>query len=199
MPRAETAAAPSAGAPPVRQLEPYQGQPPSKPHHQTKAAPPAQARPPAGQKVHRAVSADWNSSAPALLAEGKHAMLSYQWDEQARVSKTRKALHRRSVKTWMDVDGGMSGDIFESMAQGVEGAACIVSFLTQRYQDSDNCPAARGVYAPLAFPAVNRVCMALLHGRAVLHGRNDSPAAAFLVHNLLGKTLLELLVPVSPH
>ena len=38
----------------------------------------------------------------------------------------------------MDVDGGMQRDIFESMAEGVEGAACIVAFLSQSYQDSDN-------------------------------------------------------------
>lgn len=33
----------------------------------------------------------------------------------------------------------MEMDIFESMAMGVQGAGCIVAFLSQRYQESDNC------------------------------------------------------------
>eukprot|EP01052_Picozoa_sp_SAG31_P067977 SAG31_NODE_26786_length_436_cov_1.537092_1_plen_122_part_01 len=33
----------------------------------------------------------------------------------------------------------MKKDLFESMAEGVEGAACVVAFLTQQYQDSTNC------------------------------------------------------------
>jgi hypothetical protein len=79
------------------------------------------------------------SKPSALLLNGKHAMLSYQWDHQAIVRKTRNSLARHEIKTWMDIDGGMQRDLFESMAQGVEGAACIVSFLSQRYQDSENC------------------------------------------------------------
>ena len=30
----------------------------------------------------------------------------------------------------------MQRDIFESMAEGVEGAACIVAFLSQQYRES---------------------------------------------------------------
>ena len=39
----------------------------------------------------------------------------------------------------MDVSGGMGSDIYDSMAEGVQGACCIVAFLTQQYQDSANC------------------------------------------------------------
>ena len=39
----------------------------------------------------------------------------------------------------MDIDGGMQHDVYESMAAGVENAACVVCFLSQKYQESDNC------------------------------------------------------------
>ena len=39
----------------------------------------------------------------------------------------------------MDVDGGMAGDIYDSMAAGVSNAAVVVAFLSQMYQDSENC------------------------------------------------------------
>eukprot|EP01052_Picozoa_sp_SAG31_P041020 SAG31_NODE_6102_length_2171_cov_1.590251_1_plen_242_part_10 len=64
---------------------------------------------------------------------------SYQWDHQDKVQRARRSLAKHGVKTWMDVDGGMQRDLFESMAEGVEGAACVVAFLTQQYQDSTNC------------------------------------------------------------
>ena len=35
--------------------------------------------------------------------------------------------------------GGMNGDIYQSMAEGVQGAACVICFMTQKYQDSENC------------------------------------------------------------
>ena len=35
--------------------------------------------------------------------------------------------------------GGMKADIFDSMAEGVTNAACLVCFMTQAYQDSANC------------------------------------------------------------
>lgn len=40
---------------------------------------------------------------------------------------------------WMDIDGGMKSDIYDSMAEGVQGAACVICFMTQAYQDSSNC------------------------------------------------------------
>ena len=40
---------------------------------------------------------------------------------------------------WMDIDGGMKSDIYDSMAEGVQGAACVLCFMTQAYQDSANC------------------------------------------------------------
>ena len=38
-----------------------------------------------------------------------------------------------------NIDGGMGGDIYQSMAEGVQGAAMVICFMTQPYQDSENC------------------------------------------------------------
>jgi hypothetical protein len=73
------------------------------------------------------------------LPPGRHVMLSYQWDSQKTVLSVRDALASRQVPTWMDVDGGMQSDVYDSMAEGVQNAAGVVAFMTQRYQDSNNC------------------------------------------------------------
>ena len=69
----------------------------------------------------------------------KHAMLSYQWDDQDTVVQVREYFAQRRIPTWMDIDGGMAGDIYDSMAAGVSNAAVVVAFLSQRYQGSENC------------------------------------------------------------
>ena len=38
-----------------------------------------------------------------------------------------------------DIDGGMNVDIYDSMATAVDGAAVVITFMSQRYQDSINC------------------------------------------------------------
>jgi hypothetical protein len=79
------------------------------------------------------------ASRKGILPAGKHAMISYQWDDQAHVIDARKMLTKLGVPCWMDIDGGMQQDIYESMADGVENAACVVCFMSQKYQDSENC------------------------------------------------------------
>ena len=74
-----------------------------------------------------------------LLPNGKHAFLSYQWDVQDQVKEVKGLLHERKVKCWMDIDGGMKSNIYDSMAEGLQGAACVFCFMTQAYQDSANC------------------------------------------------------------
>ena len=74
-----------------------------------------------------------------LLPDGKHAFLSYQWDVQDQVKVIKAKLNNRYIKCWMDIDGGMKSDIYDSMAEGVQGAACVLCFMTQAYQDSANC------------------------------------------------------------
>ena len=59
----------------------------------------------------RLVSAGREASrdeAPRLFATGKHAMLSYEWGEQAKIKRVAKALMARDIVTWMDINGGMS-------------------------------------------------------------------------------------------
>ena len=71
-----------------------------------------------------------------LLPANKHAMISYQWDDQERVIAARKTLTKLGVPCWMDIDGGMKQDIYESMAEGAMNAACVVCYMSQKYQDS---------------------------------------------------------------
>jgi len=70
---------------------------------------------------------------------GKHIMLSYNWDIQNEVKLVYAALKSRNIPVWMDIEGGMSGSIHNSMAYGVENAAAVVAFMTQKYEDSANC------------------------------------------------------------
>lgn len=73
------------------------------------------------------------------LFHGKHCMLSYNWAEQEHVKLIRSQIAAVGCPTWMDVDGGMKSDIYDSMAEGVSNAACVVCFMSQAYQDSANC------------------------------------------------------------
>ena len=72
-------------------------------------------------------------------ASSKHVMLSYQWDHQRHVKRAYDMLTKLGVKCWMDIAGGMSADIYESMAEGVSNASVVVCFMSQKYQESENC------------------------------------------------------------
>ena len=48
------------------------------------------------------------------LFGSKHVVLSYQWDIQDLVVNAREQLKARGVPTWMDIDGGMKADIYDS-------------------------------------------------------------------------------------
>ena len=74
-----------------------------------------------------------------LIPDGKHVFLSYQWDVQDQVLQIKQMLNERNIKCWMDIDGGMKSDIYDSMAEGLQGAACLLCFMSQAYQDSANC------------------------------------------------------------
>lgn len=69
----------------------------------------------------------------------RHIMLSYQWDIQDTVKDVCEEMKSHGVNVWMDIDGGMSGNINEAMAEGVEGAGVVCPFMTERYQASKNC------------------------------------------------------------
>ena len=41
----------------------------------------------------------------------KHVMLSYQWDHQKLVEEVYNALEAQGLPVWMDIKGGMKGNI----------------------------------------------------------------------------------------
>jgi len=69
----------------------------------------------------------------------KHVMLSYQWDHQRQVKRVHEMLTQLELNVWMDISGGMSTDVYESMAEGVSNASVVVCFMSQKYQESENC------------------------------------------------------------
>ena len=79
------------------------------------------------------------SPAPQQQRTTKHVMLSYQWDQQKPVKRVHELLTKLGFKCWMDVFGGMGEDIYDSMAEGVSNASVVVCFMSQKYQESDNC------------------------------------------------------------
>ena len=93
-------------------------------------------RPHFGTKQPQSAAKAKRTSRKGLLPADKHAMISYQWDDQERVIAARETLNHMGVPCWMDIDGGMQQDIYESMAAGVENAACVVCFMSQKYQES---------------------------------------------------------------
>jgi hypothetical protein len=109
------------------------------PHFGSRA--PRQAGPAAAPPETAAETAPAPAPQPAgrELPVGQHVMLSYEWSHQAQVKRAYDLLTRRGVRCWMDITGGMSSDIYDSMAAGVSNACVVVCFMSQAYQDSQNC------------------------------------------------------------
>ncbi|KAJ4944578.1 hypothetical protein JOQ06_013121 [Pogonophryne albipinna] len=68
-----------------------------------------------------------------------HIMLSYQWDDQALVKKIYDRLKDDGLPVWLDIEGGVKGNINDSMAAGVEEAVVICPFMSPAYQASRSC------------------------------------------------------------
>ena len=79
------------------------------------------------------------TSTRRAMPASKHVMLSYQWDHQRQVTRVHDLLVKLGLKVWMDISGGMGSDIYDSMAEGVSNAFVVVAFMSQKYQDSENC------------------------------------------------------------
>jgi len=71
----------------------------------------------------------------------QHIMLSYNWRIQELVVAVYEHIESKGIPgpVWMDVKGGVSGNINTAMAKGVENAAVICPFMTEAYEKSDNC------------------------------------------------------------
>ncbi len=72
-------------------------------------------------------------------SKGLHIMLSYQWNNQQLVKRVADMLKQRNIPIWFDIAGDMKGNINAAMANGVEGAAMVISFDTVAYSKSINC------------------------------------------------------------
>ncbi|KAK9540613.1 hypothetical protein VZT92_003054 [Zoarces viviparus] len=68
-----------------------------------------------------------------------HIMLSYQWDDQALVRNIYARLKDDGLPVWMDIEGGVTGNINDAMAAGVEEAVVMCPFMTPAYQASRSC------------------------------------------------------------
>lgn len=49
-----------------------------------------------------------------LVTMPAHVMLSYQWDDQALVKKIYNRLKDHGLPVWMDIEGGVTGNINDS-------------------------------------------------------------------------------------
>jgi hypothetical protein len=91
---------------------------------------------------------------PSLLPDGKHVFLSYQWDVQAQVVQIKALLNERNVKCWMDIDGGMKSNIYDS-----------VSILHVGGLQTDSKPSC----LPACLPASLSACLSLFYANVRLH------------------------------
>ena len=71
-------------------------------------------------------------------AAAKHVMVSYQWDAQDIVVRLVASLKQRGFAVWLDLDE-MSGSTLDAMAAAVEGAACVLLCMSEKYKASANC------------------------------------------------------------
>ena len=69
----------------------------------------------------------------------KHVMLSYNWGVQNLVRTVYEYIESRDIPVWMDIKGGIHGNINAAMAEGVENAMVICPFMTEAYQKSESC------------------------------------------------------------
>ncbi|KAI9206043.1 uncharacterized protein BJ171DRAFT_597727 [Polychytrium aggregatum] len=67
-----------------------------------------------------------------------YVFLSYSWSTQSFVIRVNAELQLRGFQTWMDLDQ-MRGQIYDQMATGIDGSKGIVSFINNKYVESDNC------------------------------------------------------------
>eukprot|EP00794_Sanderia_malayensis_P019583 gene19583-21513_t len=67
-----------------------------------------------------------------------HIMLSYNWDNQPQVICIKEKLEKSGYKLWIDFEQ-IRGDLHKCMAEGVEGSAVVVIFMTEKYSNSPSC------------------------------------------------------------
>ena len=83
----------------------------------------------------------------AALEEQEHkwVLLSYPWEgeanskPQSHAMRVYMALVQRRVPVWMDVMGGVSGDLNLAMATAVQNAGVVMPCMSTQYERSTNC------------------------------------------------------------
>ena len=68
----------------------------------------------------------------------EQVMISYQWDSQKQALEIAHALKELGFEIWIDVEN-MSGDIYDKMAEAVEGSSVLLVCMTSKYEKSANC------------------------------------------------------------
>lgn len=75
---------------------------------------------------------------------GSHIMVSYCHKNADRVRPVARRLQEKGVNIWIDtwgenMPGRMAGNMVDKMAEGVEGSAVVLVFMSPEYQHSQNC------------------------------------------------------------
>jgi hypothetical protein len=92
-----------------------------------------------GSNLRRTVLKDQKEHPMVQFDKGKHVMLSYQWKHKKTVVAVEKLLREKHfIPTWIDIEN-MGKNVYDSMAEGVQGAAAMVCFMSNEYKDSRNC------------------------------------------------------------
>ena len=73
--------------------------------------------------------------APSVLTSGGGCCFRCR-DNQTQVKRCFDRLTELGLNVWMDTQGGMATDVYDSMAEGVSGASAVVCFMSQKYQAS---------------------------------------------------------------
>ena len=81
------------------------------------------------------------------LQKTKHkwVLLSYPWEgeadsePQSHAMRVYMALVQRRVPVWMDIMGGVSGDLNLAMATAVQNAGVVLPCMSTQYERSTNC------------------------------------------------------------
>ena len=111
----------------------------------------------------------------AALQEKKHkwVLLSYPWEgeadskPQSHAMRVYMALVQRRLPVWMDIMGGVSGDLNLAMATAVQNAGVVMPCMSSEYERSTNCKVSKTMQS-------NRKCVQAAHAFSLVVLRRES-------------------------
>lgn len=82
---------------------------------------------------------DFRDSRSTIIDAPTDCFLTHNWADgnHVRVQTINKALQKRGLRTWFD-DDRMKGQIYKTMARGIENTSSVVVFITRLYMDKVN-------------------------------------------------------------